>query len=34
MAGRYIASLTVTDAQGLTARAEVSITVRKSKGRK
>jgi probable HAF family extracellular repeat protein len=34
MAGRFIASLTVTDTQGLTDRAEVSITVRKSRGRK
>jgi len=32
--GTYIAELTVTDDQGLTARAQVDITVRKSKGRK
>ena len=32
--GTYIAELTVTDAQGLTATAQVNTTVRKSKGRK
>jgi hypothetical protein len=32
--GTHTAILTVTDAQGLTATAQVTITARKSKGRK
>jgi PKD repeat protein len=32
--GSYAAVQTVTDAQGLTATAQVTITARKSKGRK